>query len=177
MNEPVSYIANTTGLSEIREFLKARHKNPLLTTDALAAWASEAEGRTTAGEQPRIEIPARDSVSGVPETYEITLLGLDALLGDDRLSVDRADYECDQPGVAYAKVWFRDTEYTVQISRPRHPSNIGRLLSEGAAIHTDEGHDDNAALAKEIGDEWWEVAVAHIIGASGAEAALEASTS
>jgi hypothetical protein len=86
-----------------------------------------------------------------------------------------ASAENDQPGVAYGDVEFNGRRYNIQYSR-------GRLSDGGIHVYCDDGHEPNgdfqnavnAAIGYEIGMEWNDV-VEHIVFASRAEAAIEAS--
>lgn len=87
-----------------------------------------------------------------------------------------ADWESDQPGVAYGDVEYNGKRYSIQYSRPRHPSNLGQTLESGVAVHCDEGHDDNTSFAAALGDDVDFSEVVNVIAfASRAEAAIAAS--
>lgn len=87
-----------------------------------------------------------------------------------------ADFEPDQPNCAYVDVFAFGRAFRLQISRPRHASRIGESMEEGAAILTDEGHDDNAdfAAACEAAGQDFRALAAYIIEESDAEVALDA---
>lgn len=83
--------------------------------------------------------------------------------------------EFDESGCVYADVTFGGRVYSVQFSRPRHPSELGVTLDHGAAIYTDDGHDDNADLDAAVtaaGLDWEDVRQ-QIIEESKAVAALD----
>ncbi len=84
--------------------------------------------------------------------------------------------EFDESGCVYANVTFGGRVYSVQFSRPRHPSDLGVTLDTGADIHTDDGHDDNADLSAAVSeaDLDWEDVSQQIIEEAKAEGALDA---
>jgi len=51
--------------------------------------------------------------------------------------------DVEEQNCVYSEAVFKGKSYCLQISRPRHPSNIGEQLDFRADIHTDEGHDEN----------------------------------
>lgn len=84
-----------------------------------------------------------------------------------------ADHEPEQPGVAYGDVEYAGKRYSLQYSRPRHPSRIGELLDNGIAVYSDDGHDDNAHFRTALGDEVdFALVVEHLACVSRAEAAI-----
>ncbi len=87
-----------------------------------------------------------------------------------------ADNVEDQPGIAYGDVEYKGERYSIQYSRPRHPSTIGRLMDSGVAVYVDDGHDGNAFFYEVLGDDVdFADVVHHITIKSGAEAAIERS--
>lgn len=76
---------NQNGLIEIAEFLGRRFKKAVISGEGagyfddsmLAAWAAEAEFQLAEGNPPSIEISGFDSVSGNPETFEVSPEGVD----------------------------------------------------------------------------------------------------
>ncbi len=93
---------NTVGIREIGEFLGVRFKKAVnsgtgadyFDSSMLAAWAADAEFQLGEGNPPLIEIKGVDSVSGTPETFEVSPEGVDTrYLDDDGNEVSQADYE------------------------------------------------------------------------------------
>ena len=72
---------NELGLCEIEGFLAENHRLGARGFDRsmLDAWARDAEFSMSEGNPPTIEIPARDSVHGMTQTYTIS----DAGFGED----------------------------------------------------------------------------------------------
>lgn len=135
-----------------------------------------------------------DDASGWLRWVEVPA-ALYQMMGGDKLDGTRestlemlADYEAGLPvvgGPADVHPDFRDCahvdvvafgrRFTLQISRPRHPSRIGESLESGAAILTGEGHDDNADFERACeaaGQDFQEVAD-YVIERSDAERALD----
>jgi hypothetical protein len=68
---------NTAGLTEIREFLLKNHKEgETFNAENIKAWGEEANFQLREGNDPDIEIPYYDSISGHTMTYTVSPLGI-----------------------------------------------------------------------------------------------------
>jgi len=114
-----------------------------------------------------------DKLDGARES---TIQMLNAYANGQPVVAGPADFEPDQPNCAYVQVFAFDRSFNLKISRPRHPWRIGESMDSGAAILTDEGHNDNADFAEACsaaGKDFHAVA-AYVIEKSDAEGALDA---
>lgn len=86
----------------------------------------------------------------------------------------QASVEPDQPGVAYGDVEFDGKRFVLQYSKPRLSDTGVRVYCDDSESNDEFQKAISKALGYEIGMEWNDV-VEHIVFASNAERAIEAS--